>query len=271
MAKLKLPTKKSRISSLLGKYVFLLYGREKIGKTSLASRFPKALFCMFEPGAKAKEVFQMPVNSWTRFRKIVTMLRDDKHDFRTVVIDTVDICFRRCVRHVNKGLGIMHSSEEEWGKGWDLVSEEFQLVVSELTNLGLGVVFISHAEEKQLKTRRSGTVDRVIPTMKKQARKVIEPMVDCWFYLDYLEDANDQIHRVAYCQGTDTISAGDRTNRFPSLIDLGANEEEAYVNLVAAFKGEYTGPSFDDLVPDETPRKRKKKGGIRKKVVARKK
>ena len=49
---IKLPTKKSKIESDLSKYSILLYGKIKIGKTSLAAQFPDALFLMTEPGGK---------------------------------------------------------------------------------------------------------------------------------------------------------------------------------------------------------------------------
>ena len=44
------PTKISK--DLKGKYI-LIYGRPKIGKTTLASEFPKNLLLAFEPGYNA--------------------------------------------------------------------------------------------------------------------------------------------------------------------------------------------------------------------------
>ena len=55
---LTLPTEKSKPSSRLGDYTWLIYGAKKIGKTSLVAQFPETLILSFEPGTKALEVFQ---------------------------------------------------------------------------------------------------------------------------------------------------------------------------------------------------------------------
>ncbi|HOK47887.1 MAG TPA: AAA family ATPase, partial [Bryobacteraceae bacterium] len=59
-----LPTKKTPPRANLGDYSILIYGPTKIGKTTLASQFPEALFLATEPGLNALEAYQIPITSW---------------------------------------------------------------------------------------------------------------------------------------------------------------------------------------------------------------
>ena len=66
--KLVLPKKRTPACTDLSKYTMLLYGREKIGKTSLASQFPETLFLFFEPGGIGLDLFEMSIESWESFQ-----------------------------------------------------------------------------------------------------------------------------------------------------------------------------------------------------------
>ena len=72
---IKLPTKRTEIEKDLSKYTIFLYGREKIGKTTLAAQFPDALFLMFEPGAKSLEIFRIDINTWAEFLEAIKLHR----------------------------------------------------------------------------------------------------------------------------------------------------------------------------------------------------
>jgi hypothetical protein len=213
----------------------LLYGREKIGKTSFAAQFPETLTLLFEPGGKALRIFERKPKSWLEFKGYLELLKADK-SFRTVVIDTVDIAFRMCYAYICKREGIDHPSEEKFSKAWTMMEDEFSECMSALLKLDKGVIFISHDKEKEIKTR-TGSVHRIVPTMSNQARKVLEPMVDIWVYCRYNENSD----REFVLRGDESISAGHRlqNNHFKELITvpMGRTAEEAYKNFVDAFNG----------------------------------
>lgn len=230
----KLPEKKSKpVDSLLA-YSMLLYGREKIGKTTLASMYEDALFLMCEPGGKSLEIYQIPINNWSEILEVLKLLKENPGKFKTIVIDTVDLAFHYCQDYVCKSLAISHPSEEDYGKGWAAVKDEFSRVMTEIQKIGRGVLFISHAEEKEIR-RRSGEVsDRIQPTLSKQGRRVLEPMVDIWAYYCYTPDGK----RELIIRGDADIAAGCRiTNHFVGIsrIPMGTSEKEAYKNLLQAF------------------------------------
>lgn len=228
-----LPTTKSKPAASLQEYSILIYGREKIGKTSLASLFPDALFLMCEPGGKSLEIYQQPINTWRELIEAIDLLAKDKR-FKTVVIDTVDLAFHMCQDHVCLKMAISHPSDEAFGKAWNAVRDEFSRQMTRIQKMGKGVVFISHAVEKEIKRRSGESSDRVQPTLSNQGRNVLEPMVDLWAYYAY----NPTGGRELIIKGDADVSAGCRIEgHFAGIsrIQMGKSKQEAYRALMAAF------------------------------------
>ena len=81
--------------NLLG-YSFLFYGDPKTGKTTIASKFPKALLLAFEKGyAAIPGIIAQPINSWSEFKKVLKQLKEEKAKelFETIILDTGDIAY----------------------------------------------------------------------------------------------------------------------------------------------------------------------------------
>lgn len=238
---MQLPTTKSKPLANLLEYSMMLYGREKIGKTTLASMFPDALFLMCEPGGKSLEIFQVPVNTWKDLIEAIDLLAKDKR-FKTVIIDTVDIAFNLCQDHVCAKLAISHPSEEDFGKGWSAVRDEFSRQMTRIQKLGKGIIFISHSVEKEIRRRSGEASHRVEPTLSKQGRGVLEPMVDVWAYYSYTPQGG----RELIIRGDADVSAGCRVKGHfvgISRIAMGKSEEEAYRALMAAFNRTSEAPA----------------------------
>lgn len=242
---LSLPTERSVPSTRLQDYTILLFGEKKIGKTDLTAQFPETFHGMTEPGGKAQTIFQRAINNWREFIGYVRLLEKDKK-FRTVSIDTADILYGHCFDFVAQREGFVHPSDEAYGKGWKAIRDEFHKWVLRLINTGKGVIFVSHATEKEVKMRGGDTYDRIQPTLGGQARDILEGMVDLWFYYGY-----DGDRRVLTIQGSDHIGAGHRLKhnfQYPdgtpiAEIDMGASAEEGYQNLVAAFANKLPAPA----------------------------
>jgi len=224
----------------MGAYSWLIFGEKKIGKTTLASMFDNALFLMTEPGAKSLSVYQVAVPNWSTAREALKALRTDTQ-FATIVVDTVDLAFKMCEKFVCQKLAIDHPSDEDWGRGWSAVRDEFTQWIQQLMLLDKGIIFISHSTEREIKTRSGQKYDRVQPTMANQARDVIEGMVDIWAYYTY-----EGSQRVLIIRGDEHVSAGHRLQKNfryngadLTKIDMGTTPQEAYRHLVDAFNNRY--------------------------------
>jgi len=150
----------------------LLYGEAKVGKSTLVAKlFPNvAVFGTDPTGLEELEVFKVDVRDWLTFRTVAGELAAylEKHPpgdgcrYDAISVDTVDELSRLCAEHVLKELpggpdakAFRHASDWEYGKAWNAINEEFRLRVAKLCNLGLPMVFVSHAKSKtvQKKTR----------------------------------------------------------------------------------------------------------------------
>lgn len=223
-----LPTKPTKKVTALSAYSILLYGDPKVGKSTLASQFPDALFLATEAGLNALEVFQVPVDSWDKFLNAMAEIAGGHHTFKTIVVDTVGNLFKFCSDYICKKNGIKHESELEWGKGWQMVRDEFLRVITKLTLLPYGVVFIGHADHVEIKTR-TGTITKAVPQLAKAAREILIPIVDFTFYCS-VEQRPDGYQRIIRTKPSENWDAGDRTGKMPAELPM------QYTDLMTAFE-----------------------------------
>ena len=127
-----LPTEASKPVTELGKQTILLYGSPKLGKSSFASKAPGSLFFECEPGLNHLEVFKVPTYSWEAFLEACKLVAKGDHNFKTIVIDTVDNAFKMCSDYVCAKHGIEYEGDMGHGKGWALVKNEWHRVLTRL-------------------------------------------------------------------------------------------------------------------------------------------
>lgn len=243
--KLMLPTEKTPIAASLSAYSTLLYGQEKVGKTSLAAQFPDALILEFEAGTKALSCYSMPVNSWVEFVKIIGLL-SKPHQFGTVVIDTVDIAYQYCFEYVCSKLAITHPADLQWGKGWAEISKEFAKRINSLLKMETGTLFISHEQTKEVKTPLGKTYNRIEPSTNKQASELIKGLCDNIFYYRLIDVSTRQL----LIRSDGLAIAGTRIDGFRDAetkepiqhIDAGQTASECFHNLTVAFNNKYSIP-----------------------------
>ena len=225
-----LPKEKTAPKENLGDFVFLLYGPPKIGKSTLASKFDKPLFLATEAGLNSLESYQVPVATWEDFLQACKAIAKENHDFKTIVIDTVDNLYKACSEHVKKKNNIQHESDLDWGKGWQLVADEFTRAITKLSLLPYGLVMISHSEYIEIKTR-TATITKAVPTLQKRARETVLKMSDIILYAESIVTDKGET-RIMRTKPSENCEAGDRTTRLPAVLPL------EYEALYKAFYGE---------------------------------
>jgi len=241
----KLPTKKKPVEQDFDRYLILLYGREKIGKSTLFASFPDTLFFTTEPGTKGLEIYEIACSDWKTIKEAVALLQKEKR-FRRVVFDTVDRAYDMCLDYVCKRMGIAYpgtspDGREDYGKSWREVRQEFMKIINDIVWTGRGVAFTSHATESEIRTRSGDQYTRIFPTMSRQARTVVEPLVDFFFFADYVRDVHGDIQRIIITEGDETIWAGTRKGigEFPPMLPL--LPKGGYEVLLKAFQGQHPG------------------------------
>jgi hypothetical protein len=244
--KLKPPTKKSVVADNLTDFSILLFGERKIGKTTLCAQFPDAFFLMCEPGGKSLEVYQptdedgisKPVENWEEFLGWVSMLEENDR-FNPVVIDTVDKARDMAFTYVCKREGVEHPTDAgRWESAliWNKITKELMDAINRLLTMRRGLILISHAQVREIKTWDERTFDKLTSTLSGKIGEAITSVVDLWAYYGY-----EGKKRSLIIRGDSFIDAGCRLkHHFKGMdkVPMGKSEEEAYGNLMAAFSNE---------------------------------
>lgn len=268
--KLILPTKPNVPSDNLTDYAMMIFGQKGIGKTSLASQFPKSLVFMFEKRRRNLPIFQVPVSrdeelTWESFLEYLEAFIEEEN-FETAVIDTIDGCYMACYQSVCKRYGVIVPSESNI---WDEIAAEFGAVVLMMQNSGKGIVFLSHDKAKPMTLKKKGfqrsdleleessiPFERMEPTCRPAGWKVIQEVCDFVFYYGFTEGYRTLTVRSPHNLHWTACGVPGRfldPEGTPiSTFKVGENPELAYKNLNAAFMNQI----YDvDYVPQAKPRK----------------
>ena len=233
-----LPTKKTIPKEKLSDYSILLYGTPGIGKTTLCSEFPDALFLTTETGSKSLSIYDRPIKKWSNFVSAIKLLKEDKQ-FKNIILDRVDKLYDMCFKYMcDTVLMIDHPQDEkDYGKSWGEINKEYYKWIDKLLALDKGVVMVSHQQEKEIKTLSGLEFNKLTPLVRK-GPEYIHGQVDCIFY--YTMKGN---RRYLFLQEDDYITAKQRIkNHFFTKkgervisINCGDSSEEAYKNLMRAY------------------------------------
>jgi hypothetical protein len=213
-----LPAKKTPPKAKMEEQTILLYGPPKIGKSTLASQFDSPLFLATEAGLNNLEVYQIPIPSWDEFLTACKEIATQKHEFKTIIIDTVDNLFKACSEYVRKKNNIQHESDLEWGKGWQLVKDEFTRALTKLSLLPYGLVMVSHSDSIEIKTR-TAKINKTVPTLPKSAREIVLGMSDIILLAESIVTDEGE-KRILRTKPSENWEAGDRTGRLPAMLPL---------------------------------------------------
>ena len=132
-----------------------------MGKTTIATKFPKSLLLAFEKGYSAiPGVMAQPMNKWTEFKSVLTALKDPamKQMFETIIIDTADIAYDYCCKYISQQNNVDNIADIAYGKGYGLAENEFDTCLRTIVQLDYGLVLISHAEDKTFKEATQKTL-----------------------------------------------------------------------------------------------------------------
>ena len=219
-----------QVSKDLRGYSVLFYGEPKSGKTTIATKFPNHLILAFEKGyAAIPGAMAMPMNSWSDFKKVLRQLKQDdvKAKFETIIIDTADIAYDYCEKHVCNVNGKEKIGDIPFGQGYTMVGKEFDECLRLIVQLNYGLVIISHAADKTFTNEQGVEYNQIVPTLGNKARLICQRMCDIIGYSRSI-DTPDGLVTKLFMRGTPRYVAGSRFKYTPDSIDFN------HKNLVAA-------------------------------------
>lgn len=231
-----LPIAKSQKETSLNKQVILIYGRAKIGKSTLCSYFDNALFLATEPGLNHLEVFKVNINSWESFLSACGEVAQGKHQFKTIIIDTIDNLITYCADYICRENKIEHPADMPHGRGWSLVTYELTRAMVKLYGLGYGVVIVSHVKLEEVETKVKKYSRATIDVGGKNQNIILNGM-EIILYMD--SEMKDGIETgVVRTKPSLYYDAGDKSNLLPENIYYPLNNPKVAFDVInKAFGG----------------------------------
>lgn len=220
------------VSKNLKGYSVLFYGDIKSGKTTNATKFPRALLFATEKGYSALPgVYAYNVNSWSDLLKGLRELKDPavQEKFETIVIDTADLAYDYCEQYICNVEGVDAISKIPFGQGFTKVAKEFDTRLRQIIQLGYGLVLISHSQDKVFTNEDGTEYNRIVPTLGNKARLVVSRMCDIVAYSRIIE-TEAGVKPYLFLRGTPRFEAG---SRFKYITDRIEFKYEDLVNAIS--------------------------------------
>ncbi len=129
----------------------VIYGQEGVGKTSLAARFPGAVFIDCEGSTSKMDLRRLPKPaSWEMLnQELQYVLQTHKEKgYGSVIIDTFDWAERLALQALCQAKGVNGIEDFGYGKGWEYEAEsigKFLDYTEVLISAGINVILNCHA------------------------------------------------------------------------------------------------------------------------------
>lgn len=248
-----MPIGKTPVKEAFWEYIQMWVGKIKIGKTKTAAQIKDILFLLTESGASDLGLDHWMLKGWNPdiqgayiisdpvdYDRILVELEDTKPEDRpkTIAIDTADGMVMSKVyslvkeyRAKDSNVLTINDGALGFGRGWNMVAEWLVDIVVGFQRLNVGLIFITHLEEKTITklNQEPKTVWR--STLPDKAKTILQGIVDfIWFF------NQEGKERWIYTQGDMSIEAGSRI-KLPDRIPMGKSPEKCYQNILTAFYG----------------------------------
>ena len=243
-----MPIGKTPVKERFEEYIQMWIGKVKVGKTKTAGQIKNGVFFFTESGASDMALDHWMPNGYdpqkdgayimthpADFMRALSEIQETKPEDRptTAIFDTIEGLTNVIVRSLLTEYGerTINAGKLAFGTGWKLVQGELFNIIEQLQKLNIGIIFISHLEEKTI-TRLNKEPETVWrSTLPDQAKTMIQGLVDfIWFFTQEGKD------RWIYTQGDMTIEAGSRIT-LPTRIPMGKSPQQCYQNILTAFYG----------------------------------
>lgn len=187
-----------------------IYGGHGIGKSTIASQFPRPIFISTEEGLNSLDVTSFPraLKISDVVDSIKTLIKEE-HDFKTVVVDTIDWLIEPLI--VDSVNSQYDEKAQAYGKGSMYIAEEFREILQGLdalvTKRGMNVVLIAHAAVVKFEDPRTDPYDRYLPKLPKACNALMQEWVDVLAFAAF-----KVIIKKSEAKGFDTAKVRGTTN-----------------------------------------------------------
>jgi hypothetical protein len=164
----------------------IVYGPEGLGKSTFASQAPSPIFIPTEDGLGKLKVKSFPLaTSYADVIEAIGVLYNEAHDFKTVVLDSLDwleALIWKEVAVVPKEGGPRSVEGHGYGKGYIYAADKMREVLDGLNALreqrGMIIVCTAHSKVKRYDDPITEPYDRVVIKLHEKAAALVTEWAD---------------------------------------------------------------------------------------------
>lgn len=166
-----------------------IYGPEGIGKSTLASKFPDAVFIDFEHGTDTMDVarFDTPDDFDGLIQLLKSIAQEDV--CKSVVLDTADKMEAMLAEKVCDEKNFKSIEDAGYGKGYSYLADKWLEVLracDDIVESGKNIVFVAHAQMRKFEQPdEMGAYDRWELKLSKKTAPLLKEWSDMLLFCNY--------------------------------------------------------------------------------------
>lgn len=173
----------------------LVYGTHGVGKSTFAAQMPSPIYIGPEENDELEAARLDRIQKWPEFEAQLKAIRDDGHDYKTLVIDTVDMLENVAEVEILKGKPdriSMATVDGGFGAGYKKMAKMFLDVREKYLSpirdeKGMNIILLAHAGMEKIEDPISMTsYDNFYPQMDKRVRPIFENWVSAILFMNYV-------------------------------------------------------------------------------------
>lgn len=247
----------------------VVYGPPGIGKSTFAADAPNPIFIGAEKGTAELDIARFPQpETWQDIFEAIHTLGTEQHDYRTLVLDTLDWIEPLCHRYVVESLskrekeGINSIDDLPYGRGYQLALDKFRILLAHLDRLtevkGMNIILLAHSNVRTFKNPEGPDFDRYEMKLHRLASNKIQEWADEVLFATYETETIKERGRV---KGVDTGMRVLRTTRhavfdaknrhsLPDSLPLSWSDYESAVQLSRPAESSRLRAAIEELLVD---------------------
>ena len=168
----------------------LLYGVHGIGKSTWAAQAPNVLMMDLEDGLADIDCSRTEVvKDLLHAREIIEWLRSEKHEFRTLVIDSADWLEQLVHKYVAEQAGKKTIGDIPYNAGYKTAEAIWRNILDQLNMLrddrGVAVILTAHSNISRFTNPAGDSYDRYEPALHKSSSALVQQWADEVFFASY--------------------------------------------------------------------------------------
>lgn len=204
----------------------VLFGVEKIGKSTFASNAPNPIFIDVEKGTGFIDTTRVQPTTWEDIMEVVKELTATDHEFKTLVLDSLDwaerllwarVCKKAKAENIETAFG-------GYGKGFTAAIDEWRAFLYAIEELiakkKMNVILVAHAHIKPFNNPEGDNFDRYEMKLNAKAAGLLKEWAHAVLFANYeiLTAKNDKKQikgvdseaRIIHTRRTAAYDAGNR-------------------------------------------------------------